>query len=480
MGLAQLDDAIGDGASVRHDADIAAIGERASRLGVEIADIVGIIDDMGKLGHRQSETLRGIVREAEATGKINARLAASMEEMRASAAQTRSTLSSSADTVARTLDGAVGNLQTLSKGVIGFGASLEKVTQTIRLVREASASINEIARETQLVALNASIEAARLGDAGKGFAVIGNAVKALADQIGTAAKQNEASLAALQGTLAELNQTSKDSAETAEAAIEASGQASEATRTIQSLVASVEELAGHIDGMAEPVQQNIAATDQVREHLGQLAAMARDSDDKLNAAGRRSQAILDISEDFILYIAATGIETPDTPLIEICRFKAGEISALFEEAIDQGRIGIAELFDENYRPVPGTDPEQMLTRFTAFTDRVLPGIQEPVLGMDPRIVFCAALDRNGYLPTHNLVYSKPQGDDPVWNAANCRNRRIFSDRTGLGAGRNTRPFLLQTYRRDMGGGNFALMKDLSAPITVKGRHWGGFRIGYKV
>jgi methyl-accepting chemotaxis protein len=99
--------------------------------------------------------------------------------------------------------------------------------------------------------------------------------------------------------------------------------------------------------------------------------------------------------------------------------------------------------------------------------------------MDPRIVFCAALDRNGYLPTHNRVYSKPQGDDPVWNAANCRNHRIFNDRTGLGAGRNTRPFLLQTYRRDMGGGNFVLMKDVSAPIVVKGRHWGGFRVGFK-
>ena len=30
------------------------------------------------------------------------------------------------------------------------------------------------------------------------------------------------------------------------------------------------------------------------------------------------------------------------------------------------------------------------------------------------------------------------------------------------------------------GGTFALMKDVSAPITVKGRHWGGLRIGYKV
>jgi methyl-accepting chemotaxis protein len=480
MSLAQLrvDDDAQD--TTQHDIDIAAIGERASRLGIEIADIVGIIDDLGGLGHKQMETLRGVVRSANATAAANASLETSMAEARASASETRAVLSSSADTVADTLGGAVSNLQSLSQGVMGFSGSLDKVTQTIKLVRDASASINEIARETQLVALNASIEAARLGDAGKGFAVIGKAVKALADQISSAARQNEASLTALQGTLAELTKATRENAATAEAAIEASGQASEATRTIQSLVATVEQLADRIDGMADPVRRNIAGSDEVREHLRSLAAMCKESDSKLDAAGRRSQAILDISEDFILFIAQSGIDTPDSPLIDICRHKAGEIAALFEEAIDRGRIGLGDLFDDHYQPVPGSDPEQVLTRFTRFTDAELPAIQEPVLGMHDRIVFCAAVDRNGYLPTHNRVYSKPQSSDPVWNAANCRNHRVFNDRTGLGAGRNTKPFLLQTYRRDMGGGSFVLMKDLSAPITVKGRHWGGLRIGYKV
>ena len=121
-----------------------------------------------------------------------------------------------------------------------------------------------------------------------------------------------------------------------------------------------------------------------------------------------------------------------------------------------------------------------MTRFTEFTDRVLPAIQEPLLAFDERVAFCAAIDLRGYIPTHNLKFSQPQGDDPVWNAAHCRNRRIFNDRTGLGAGSHTKPFLLQTYRRDMGGGQFVMMKDASAPIFVNGRHWGGFRMGYRI
>jgi methyl-accepting chemotaxis protein len=109
----------------------------------------------------------------------------------------------------------------------------------------------------------------------------------------------------------------------------------------------------------------------------------------------------------------------------------------------------------------------------------MPDIQEPVLTMDPRVVFCVAVDRNGYLPTHNRKFSQPQGADPTWNAANCRNRRMFDDRVGLAAGRNTKPFLLQSYRRDMGGQKFVPMKDVSAPITVRGRHWGSLRLGYQ-
>jgi methyl-accepting chemotaxis protein len=89
------------------------------------------------------------------------------------------------------------------------------------------------------------------------------------------------------------------------------------------------------------------------------------------------------------------------------------------------------------------------------------------------------VDRNGYLPTHNLKFSQPQGDDPDWNAAHCRNRRIFNDRVGLRAGQNTKPVLLQTYRRDMGAGRFVMMKDLSAPIHIQGRHWGGLRLAYR-
>jgi len=121
-----------------------------------------------------------------------------------------------------------------------------------------------------------------------------------------------------------------------------------------------------------------------------------------------------------------------------------------------------------------------VTRFTKLADSLFPAVQEAMLGFDARVVFCISADRNGYIACHNQKYNHPQRrGDVAWNTANCRNRRIFNDRTGLASARNTKPFLLQTYRRDMGGGQFVLLKEAAAPIVVNGRHWGGLRLAYK-
>ncbi|HLJ00952.1 MAG TPA: methyl-accepting chemotaxis protein, partial [Bradyrhizobium sp.] len=189
--------------------------------------------------------------------------------------------------------------------------------------------------------------------------------------------------------------------------------------------------------------------------------------------------LLDLSENLIAMIAGSGIETSDAPLIRAVIDTAKQISAAFEDAIARGEISLDQLMDENYREIPGTDPKQYLTDYVEFTDRILPSLQDPLQKSDSRIVFCVAWAKGGYLPTHNPNYRLPQGRDPVWNNANCRNRRLFDDRAVKKVAANTKPFLLQTYRRDMGGGNFVLMKDLSSPIYVRGRHWGAFRMGFR-
>ncbi|WP_181705271.1 methyl-accepting chemotaxis protein [Chthonobacter rhizosphaerae] len=168
-------------------------------------------------------------------------------------------------------------------------------------------------------------------------------------------------------------------------------------------------------------------------------------------------------------------------LIDRAMKAAADVSDLFEAALARGEITEAGLFDTDYRPIAGTDPLQVDTSAIRFLERVLPPVQEALLATDTRMTFCCAVDRNGWLPVHNTIFSKPQRPgDPAWNAANSRNKRIFDDRTGLVAARNVRPFVVQAYQRDMGNGQTVLMKEIDAPIRVRGRMWGGFRTAYRM
>lgn len=162
--------------------------------------------------------------------------------------------------------------------------------------------------------------------------------------------------------------------------------------------------------------------------------------------------------------------------------KAGiEISNCLEQLIGSQRLTAAALFDNEYVPIPGSNPQQYRTQYLDALEEILTPIQEQLLSSDPRMVFAIAIDRNGYIPVHNLVYSRPQRpDDLAWNIRNSRNRRIFDDRAGLCAARSARPYLIQSYPRDMGDGVMILMKEIDVPVRVIGKHWGGFRMAYKI
>ncbi|NEV01142.1 methyl-accepting chemotaxis protein [Bradyrhizobium uaiense] len=157
------------------------------------------------------------------------------------------------------------------------------------------------------------------------------------------------------------------------------------------------------------------------------------------------------------------------------------LSRIFENGLDSGAIAIADMFDTDYVEIAGTNPVQYRTRMLDWADRSLPALLEAFLAKDKRLAFCATVDRNGYLPVHNKIYSHPQRPgDVAYNTANCRNRRIFNDAAGLAAAQNQRAYLVQSYARDMGNGTTVMMREIDVPIRVRGRHWGAFRTAYKL
>lgn len=154
---------------------------------------------------------------------------------------------------------------------------------------------------------------------------------------------------------------------------------------------------------------------------------------------------------------------------------ADEVDDQLELLLTSGRMTTGQIFDTFYVPIPNTDPQKYHTQYDQLTDAILQPILDKYLGFSERIAFVVAVDRNGYLPTHNARYSQPLTGDRDTDAKRNRTKRMFNDRTGLAAARNTNGYLLQRYSRDTGES----MSDLSVPIFIQGRHWGALRIGYQ-
>jgi methyl-accepting chemotaxis protein len=448
------------------------LASRIGGLGVELADVAGNVQEVASRVSTQSERFGHLQKTAQTMVAANRDIAGASKAVQSATSAAVGEITQSRSAV----EAAVKHIAELVEAVGRIESRLGAVSSALSQVAKVSGSIEAIARQTNLLALNATIEAARAGAAGRGFAVVASEVKNLAEATRQATKQIGDTVRGLDGEVGSLIGAS------GEASVHAKN-AGEGAAQIQDIIARVQDgitkVGQELDGVARAATSNLGHCDMVIEELNTLAKGVDLSSTDLKHADERVAKLLGTSEDLIALIADSGVETSDAPLIRVVIDTAKRITTAFEDAIARGEIGLDQLMDENYREIRGTDPKQHLTDYVEFTDRILPEIQDPIQKSDSRIVFCVAWAKGGYLPTHNPNYRLPQGKDPVWNNANCRNRRLFNDRAVKKVAANTKPFLLQTYRRDMGGGNFVLMKDLSSPIHIRGRHWGAFRMGFR-
>ncbi len=426
----------------RHD-DSAALNvvKRLSRsistVGKDAAEVRGALEDTQRVVQAQGQAMQALGRQLQQIGQAQAAIATATAESAAAVQRARGAL------------GVVGS------EVVGMASTLAQVS-------DAAAEITKISLQTRLVAFNAAVEAKHAGDAGRGFAVVAEAVKALAGQVESSSKAIVSAIASLQERI------DRFSSELTENAAKPS--------QIHAAFHEVEQDVQRISTSAAESGQQMSLLNERAHELEREVLQATHG---LKVAFDGSDRFLRMSEDLVEQIAESGVEVDDMPFIRAAQQAADEISGLLEDALRGGQISQADLFDENYRPLEGTNPQQHTTRFCQLTDRLFPGVQEKMLAFSDKVVFCIAADRNGYIATHNRKYCQPQRQgDTVWNTANSRYRRIFNDRTGLASARNTRPFLLQTYRRDMGGGRFVVLKEATAPIMVAGKHWGGLRLAF--
>ena len=361
-------------------------------------------------------------------------------------------------------------VDTLTKHVTGFASAMDQV-------KRSSQHIDDIAETTNILALNATIEAMRAGEAGRAFAVVADEVKSLA---GATRKATEE----ISGTIDTLESEARAVIGKIEGGAKASSEAKNSVAKIEETISGVSELVEEVDRQNDQIAR---ATSTISGHVSKVQGVlsgfdsaAIENEQKLERAHDRMETLELTASEMFDSIVKSGLSPKDSAMVVSAQEHAARLAAAAEQAIDDGEITMEDLFDQDYRPVEGSNPPRFRTRFSDWADKHWRPIIDEMIARGGATKMCSPADMNGFLPTHVTDRSRQPTGDLAHDTKYCRNGRILFSPIDRKAKQSAAPYMMAVYRQEGDGSQYEVVRNIYVPLYIHGRRWGDSELAYSL
>ncbi len=175
-----------------------------------------------------------------------------------------------------------------------IGEILSSLTSKIDQVGNVANIINDIADQTNLLALNAAIEAARAGEQGRGFAVVADEVRKLAERTSTATLEIAKTISTVQSEAKEANKAMANTRTTVEEGMQLSD---EVNNALNSILHNVDEVTSQINNVAAASEQETVASGIISQNLTAINSLSTDNTNMINGIAESSEKLNLLTED---------------------------------------------------------------------------------------------------------------------------------------------------------------------------------------
>jgi methyl-accepting chemotaxis protein len=326
---------------------------------------------------------------------------------------------------------------------------LDTLAAQSQQIGDLSGVVKKIATQTNMLSLNASIEAARAGAHGRGFGVVAAEVRRLADSTAKQATQIEQVVREVAGQLQKASSSMATGLQQAQSTAE---QAQAASRSVSNIGQLVVQVAAPFQQLAATMQQYSASLSAVSSEVSVTNQHIVGLAEHVNLVAGESQSLLKLTQNAQISLARFRKGSFTDAVKEAALRMATDLAQVFDAAISAGKVTLDDVLALEYTeitgaairdlqrlfhtarvPASGFKPPKYSTRYDRAVDVALRQVLDRYLGVLPGILFTSVMDLNGYLPISTTETCKEWTGDFQADLLGNRLKRFSTDQAQLEA-----------------------------------------------